>query len=69
MGEFFGCMFVVAVVIMVTVYNTTLTYDANEVNKLLNETCSKNGGIETSKVSVDDWYFKCKDGARFTIKR
>jgi hypothetical protein len=69
MGEFFGAMFVLAVVIMATVSSTTFTYDANEVNKLLNETCSKNGGIETSKVSVDDWYFKCKDGARFTIKR
>lgn len=69
MGEFFGCMFVLAVVIVATVSNTTYTFDANETNKLLNETCSKNGGIEISKVGIDDWYFKCKDGARFTIKR
>lgn len=69
MGEFFGAMFVLVVVIMATVSNTTFRFDANETVKMLNEVCSKNSGIEFSKIDADSWQFKCKDGASFTVKR
>lgn len=69
MSEFFGCMFILAVVIITTVSNTTFRFDANETVKMLNEVCIKNSGIEFSKIDADSWQFKCKDGASFVVKR
>lgn len=69
MGEFtawFVCMFFVA---YVSVNCTTFRFDANDTVKTLNEVCSKNGGIEYSKVDIDNWLFTCKDTAKFTVKR
>jgi hypothetical protein len=61
-----GCMVIVA---FVSVNMTTFRFDANDTVKMLNEVCSKNGGIEYSKVDIDNWMFTCKDGAKFTVKR
>lgn len=69
MGEitaWFVCMVFVAVV---AVNSTTFRFDANDTVKMLNEVCSKNGGIEYSKVDIDNWMFTCKDGAKLTVKR
>jgi hypothetical protein len=62
-------MLVIVAVVGLTMSATEYKFDANETIKLLNETCSKNNGIETTKVSANLWSFKCKDGAKFTIKR
>lgn len=69
MGEitaWFVCMVFVA---FVSVNCTTFRFDANDTVKILNEVCSKNGGIEYSKVDIDNWLFTCKDSAKFTVKR
>lgn len=69
MGEFLGWMFALAVVICMTVANTTFRFDANETVKMLNEVCIKNRGIRFSKIDVDNWRFTCNDGASFVVDR
>lgn len=69
MGEFTAVMVGIALVVWMSVSVTTFRFDANQTNKMLTETCQKNSGIESSKVDVDNWYFTCKDGAKFQVKR
>lgn len=69
MGEFTAVMVGIALVVWMSVSVTTFRFDANETVKMLNEVCSKNSGIEYSKVDIDNWMFTCKDSAKFTVKR
>lgn len=69
MGEFLAFIVGICFTVWMAVASTTFFFDANETNKMLNEVCLKNGGIETSRISLSDWTFKCKDGANFKIQR
>jgi hypothetical protein len=69
MGEFTAWLCCMIFVALVSVNNTTFRFDANDAVKMLNEVCSKNGGIEYSKVDIDNWLFTCKDTAKCTVKR
>ena len=69
MGEFIAFIACISFVVWVSVSSTTLFFDANETNKMLNEVCLKNGGIEKSSINLGEWKFKCKDGASFTVQR
>lgn len=69
MGEFTAWLCCMIFVAWVSVSNTTYRFDANETNKMLTEVCQKNSGIEFSKIDLDSWQFRCKDGASFTVKR
>ena len=69
MGEVAAWVVGMVFVAFVSVNSTTFRFDANDTVKILNEVCSKNGGIEYSQVDIEDWMFTCKDTAKFTIKR
>lgn len=69
MAEFTAFLIGIIFLIGMTVNSTTFQFDANKTNKVLTEVCSKNSGIETSKIGIDDFRFKCKDGAEFKVKR
>lgn len=69
MGEITAWFVCMALVAFVSVNSTTFRFDANETSKMLTEVCSKNGGVEYSKVDIDNWLFTCKDTAKFTVKR
>ena len=69
MGEFTAWLVCMAFVAFVSVNVTTFRFDANETVRMLNEVCYKNGGIEYSKVDIDNWIFTCKDSAKFMVKR
>jgi hypothetical protein len=69
MSEFLAIIAGIIFIVWVSVSSTTLFIDANETNKMLNEVCLKNGGIEKSSISLGEWRFKCKDGASFTVNR
>jgi len=56
-------------VVLATVSVTEYKIDPEDASKLLTEVCSKNSGIDTTKIAVDAWKFKCKDGAVFVIDR
>lgn len=69
MGEFTSFILGICFIVGMSVSATTFFFDANETNKMLNEVCLKNGGIDNSQVSLSNWKFKCKDNAEFTVKR
>lgn len=69
MGEFLGFICAVSVVVMVTVAGTEYNINSEETSKLLSETCAKNGGINTTKIAIDAWKFKCNNGAVFVVDR
>lgn len=69
MAEFIATIIGIVFIIYVSVTTTTFRFDANETVKMLTETCSKNGGVEYSKIDSESWYLTCKDSAKFTIKR
>jgi len=55
--------------VIVTCSMTEYTINSEETSKLLDEVCAKNNGINTTKIVIDAWKFKCKDGAVFVIDR
>lgn len=69
MGEFFGLLCWTFLTVMATVAVTEYNVDAENTSKLLSEVCTKNDGINTSKIVIDAWKFKCNDGAVFVIDR
>lgn len=56
-------------IIGMTLSFTEYQINSEEMSKLLNEVCSKNEGIDTTKITFYTWRFKCKDGASFMVER
>lgn len=69
MGEFLGLMCWTFLTVVITVTVTEYSINAQDSSKLLSEVCAKNNGIETTKIVIDAWKFKCNDGAVFVIDR
>ncbi|WP_391560321.1 hypothetical protein [Robertmurraya sp.] len=69
MGEFLGLCAWTFLTVVITVTVTEYSVNAQDTNKLLSEVCTKNSGINTSKIVIDAWKFKCNDGAVFIIDR
>lgn len=55
--------------VLVTLAVTEYKINSEDTSKLLTEVCSKNSGIDSTKIAIDAWKFKCNDGAVFVIDR